>query len=81
MVSPTSARQTSKSLDVPYSDNPVSPTIPSTEETLPNLYQRLMDAEEEKRQLMSEVRKLESLVERHESLRVTRVGVERKENV
>ena len=72
LLSPTSARQTSKSLDNLYSDNPVSPTIPSTEETLPNLYQRLMDAEGEKRQLMSEVRKLESLVERHESLRVTR---------
>ena len=39
-----------------------------------------MDAEGEKRQLMSEVRKLESLVERHESLRVTRVGGEEKEN-
>ena len=80
LLSPTSARQTSKSLDNLYSDNPVSPAIPSTEETLPNLYQRLMDAEGEKRQLMSEVRKLESLVERHESLRVTRVGVEEKEN-
>ena len=80
MLSPTPARQTSKSLDIPYSDNPVSPTIPSTDETLPNLYQRLMDVEAEKRQLMSEVHKLEALVDRHESLRVTRVGVEAEEN-
>lgn len=78
-MSPISAKQTGK-LDVAGSDNPVSPTIPSTDETLPNLYQRLLDAEEEKRQLMSEVRKLEALVERHESLRVTRVGVEGKED-
>ena len=67
-VSPFSAKQVGKVSDAPFSDYPPSPTVPSTDETLSNLYQRLMDAEEEKH-------KLESLVQRHESLRMTRVGV------
>lgn len=74
-VSPFSAKQVGKVSDAPFSDYPPSPTVPSTDETLSNLYQRLMDAEEEKRQLKKEMHKLESLVQRHESLRMTRVGV------